>query len=41
MASFYVPLIVIVVVYVKILRIVADKKKEMTWKQQSTGGRGG
>ena len=32
MASFYVPLCVMVVVYVKILRVVADKKKEMSWK---------
>jgi hypothetical protein len=32
MASFYVPLCVMVVVYVKILRVVADKKKQMTWK---------
>ncbi|CAL8125376.1 unnamed protein product [Orchesella dallaii] len=32
MASFYVPLCVMVVVYVKILRVVADKKKQMGWK---------
>jgi hypothetical protein len=32
MASFYVPLLVMVVVYVKILRVVADKKKTMSWK---------
>jgi 5-hydroxytryptamine receptor 7 len=34
MASFYVPLFVMVVVYVKILRVVADKKKEMCWKHR-------
>jgi len=32
MVSFYVPLLVMVVVYVKILRVVAEKKKEMSWK---------
>ena len=31
MASFYVPLCVMVVVYFKILRVVADKKKTMSW----------
>ena len=35
MASFWVPLCVMVVVYVKILRVVADKKKTMTWKKTS------
>jgi len=35
MASFYVPLCVMVVVYVKILRVVADKKKQMSWKHPS------
>lgn len=32
--SFYGPLSVMVVVYVKILRVVADKKKEMSWKHR-------
>lgn len=35
MASFYVPLLVMVVVYVKILRVVAEKKKHMTWTNNS------
>ncbi|XP_035715703.1 5-hydroxytryptamine receptor 1 isoform X1 [Folsomia candida] len=35
MASFYVPLCVMVVVYAKILRVVADKKKQMTWTNNS------
>ncbi|CAL8109985.1 unnamed protein product [Orchesella dallaii] len=35
MASFYVPLCVMVVVYVKILRVVAEKKKCMTWTNNS------
>jgi hypothetical protein len=34
MMSFYVPLTVMVIVYVKILRVVADKKKEMNWKHR-------
>lgn len=36
MASFYVPLCVMIVVYVKILRVVADKKKQMGWKPGPT-----
>ncbi|CAG7687335.1 unnamed protein product [Allacma fusca] len=35
MASFYIPLCVMVVVYAKILRVVTDKKKEMNWKKKS------
>lgn len=35
MVSFYVPLCVMVVVYVKILRVVSDKKKQMGWKPPS------
>lgn len=35
MASFYLPLCVMVVVYAKILRVVTDKKKDMKWKKKS------
>ena len=35
MVSFYVPLSVMIVVYGKILRVVAEKKKHMTWTSTS------
>src|SRR5687768_10563114 len=35
MGSFYLPLCVMVMVYVKILRVVSAKKREMTWANSS------
>lgn len=38
MVSFYLPLCVMVVVYMKILRVVTVKKKEMAWTNSSSRG---